>query len=126
MEVVVYPSCQFRYGVAGADSFCFLRPFCDCYGLRECPRDAKNAYQSRSLSFSLENAAPQSVLEAMQAVAKNYPLDSCVVFSEAKREQSVYNGIGTAAVQDVVCIATEYTSGGNTFCPEMLFLAGRT
>lgn len=110
--------------VLTASAFCGL--FVTAMGCANARETQKNAYQSRSLSFSLENAAPQSVLEAMQAVAKNYPLDSCVVFSEAKREQSVYNGIGTAAVQDVVCIATEYTSGGNTFCPEMLFLAGRT
>src|SRR5699024_7582780 len=65
-----------------------------------------------------------SGLEAMQAVAKNYQLDYCVVFSEAKREQSVYNGIGTAAVQDAVCIATEYTSGGEHLLSRDAFLGG--
>ena len=75
--------------VLTASAFCGL--FVTAMGCANARETQKNAYQSRSLSFSLENAAPQSVLEAMQAVAKNYPLDSCVVFSEAKREQSVYN-----------------------------------
>ena len=108
--------------VLTASAFCGL--FVTAMGCANAREAQKNAYQSRSLSFSLENAAPQSVLEAMQAVAKNYPLDSCVVFSEAKREQSVYNGIGTAAVQDTVCIATEYTSGGEHLLSRDAFLAG--
>ena len=66
--------------VLTASAFCGL--FVTAMGYANARETQKNAYQSRSLSFSLENAAPQSVLEAMQAVAKNYPLDSCVVFSD--------------------------------------------
>ena len=96
--------------VLTASAFCGL--FVTAMGCANARETQKNAYQSRSLSFSLENAAPQSVLKAMQAVAKICPLDSCVVFSEAERTQSLYNGAGTTAVQDEVCIAAEYTLGG--------------
>lgn len=96
--------------VLTASAFCGL--FVTAMGCANARETQKNAYQSRSLSFSLENAAPQSVLKAMQAVAKICPLDSCVVFSEVERTQSLYNGAGTTAVQDEVCIAAEYTLGG--------------
>lgn len=96
--------------VLTASVFCGL--FVTAMGCANAREAQKNAYQSRGLSFSLENATPKFVFEAMQAVMKVCPLDSCVVFSNAQREQSVYNGTGTTAVQDEVCIAAEYTSDG--------------